>query len=399
MCVIVVKPAGVEPIKKEYLSKAWDSNSHGAGVVFKAPKDEVKMKKGFMEKQDFMDYMEKINTKENGFIAHFRIKSVGEIKPENCHPFVLKNVTFAHNGTLHISPLEGKTDSETFGLAVFKNHTMNWIKENQLLIEMALNTSKFAVMDNKTGEIFILNKDLGKERDGCWFSNESAFPVKPVTNYSNYTNWNYQNEYNNSSSSSTYKPQANWGTKNWKEWGSSYSDLLKCWINNYTGLPQRPLWSAQTMVTNQKGFWIISKDIVPDKSLVDHKYAPNDDIVRMVIDEQSFINRMLDDYRGNTYTNWNDREYDEEGIKQRYFVLNGIRRLIAAGKEVNADSLYSFVYGNVQPADSVMSEYQRRRFSTFDSAVAELVEEWVENIATMEDDEPAPKQQQMRLAV
>ena len=108
------------------------------------------LKKGFMNKEEFLNLFLDINTKDTAFIAHFRIKSVGEVKPENCHPFVAKNVTYAHNGTLHIQPLRAKTDTETFGTVVFKNHTLNWIKENQFLIL----DRKLPLMDNKTGEIF-----------------------------------------------------------------------------------------------------------------------------------------------------------------------------------------------------------------------------------------------------
>ena len=389
MCIIIAKPAGVEPIKPEYLAQAWERNSHGGGVVFKNKGEEVKIKKGFMDKTEFLNYLEEINKKDTAFIAHFRIKSVGEIKPENCHPFVLKNVTFAHNGTLRLTPLEGKTDSETFGLAVFKNHTLNWIKENQLLIEMALDHSKFAVMDNKTGEIFILNKEYGKERDGAWYSNESAFPVEKTytpANY-NYNSKQYGGGVYDSDFWDTlgkYKPRKMFGTKQNTEYGAKFSKERGCFINNYNNLPTSPRWCDGKIVTNQKGFLVLDKNIVPDPKFEDHQYMPNEDVIKMVQDEQLFINKMLEEYRDATYSSYTDREEAEMEIKERYFVLNGIRRLISAKKAVTADSLYGFIYGNVLKEDVTMTAYLTEQFQKFDGAVSAILEEWVEQLALFE---------------
>lgn len=386
MCVIIAKKAGVEPVKKEYLSKAWDSNSHGGGVVFKRPGESVKIKKGFMNKEEFMKYLEDINTKDTAFIAHFRIKSVGDVKPENCHPFTLKNVTFAHNGTLHITPLEGKTDSETFGLFVFKNHTLNWIKENQLLIEMALGTSKFAVMDNKTGEIFILNKDLGKERDNVWFSNESAFPI--VNTQSKYPTYCGGGSYYDPSFWNTpgnYKPRAWWGTKKWEEPCCEFNHQDKCWYDKYSHKPKNPMWADNKIVVNKKGFFVLDKDVCPDNKFATHIYSPNDDIIKMVADEQKVINTMVEDYKDSTFDSYQDREDVEIEIQTRYFVLNGIRRLISAQKEINQESLYGYIYANVQKKYATMGQWLQTQFNTFDTSVADLLEMWVEDLGIADE--------------
>ena len=387
MCVIIAKKAGVEPVNKEYLSKAWDSNSHGGGVVFKKPGESVKIKKGFMNKDEFMKYLEGINTKDTAFIAHFRIKSVGEIKPENCHPFTLKNVTFAHNGTLHITPLEGKTDSETFGLYVFKNHTLNWIKENQLLIEMALDHSKFAVMDNKTGEIFILNEDLGEKRDDVWFSNTSAFPVatKPSTGCHYYGGGSYYDPSFWNENPTNYKARANWGTKKWQQPCCVFDSKEKVWRDAYDNKPKSPLWTNDKVVINKKGFYVLDKSVCPDPKFPEHQYSPNDDVVKMVLDEQQIINSMLDDYKKSDFNSYQDREDAETEIQVRYFVLNGIRRLISAKKEINQDSLYGYIYANLQKRYANMSQYQTNQFNLFDTSVADLIEMWVEELAISDE--------------
>lgn len=185
MCVIIAKKAGVKPVPREYLERAWDRNSDGGGVVFFRPGDECAyMKKGMMNKKEFIDYLEKINKEENSFIAHFRIKSKGKVCKMNTHPFCYEHITFAHNGTLScVTPAGDMTDSQTYGDKFFVGKTINWIKSTKDLIEMTLGYSKFAVMDNHTGEIVILNKQNGQEKDGVWYSNDSAFREYPYPQY------------------------------------------------------------------------------------------------------------------------------------------------------------------------------------------------------------------------
>ena len=191
MCIIIAKKAGANPVPRENFERAWEHNSQGGGVVFFRPGDDCAyIRKGVMNKEEFLELLDRVNKKENSFIAHFRIMSKGKVCKTNTHPFCYEHITFAHNGTLSgITPDGDKTDSETYGNAFFVGKTMNWIKATKDLIEFTLGYSKFAVMDNHTGEIFILNAQRGKEVDGTWYSNESAFEVKPTTT-SSYSNYN-----------------------------------------------------------------------------------------------------------------------------------------------------------------------------------------------------------------
>ena len=59
MCIIIAKDAGVKALDKEYFERAWDSNSHGGGLVWKNEGEDVYFQKGFMRKEDFLA---KINT-------------------------------------------------------------------------------------------------------------------------------------------------------------------------------------------------------------------------------------------------------------------------------------------------------------------------------------------------
>lgn len=190
MCIIIAKKAGVNPVPREYLERAWEHNSHGGGVVFFRPGDDsAYMKKGVMNKDEFLSLLDRINIKENSFIAHFRISSKGSVRKSNTHPFTYEHITFAHNGTLSgITPTGDKTDTETYGDQFFVGKTINWIKASKDLIEFSIGYSKFAVMDNHTGEIVILNEKRGTTKDEVWYSNESAFDKwsNPTSSYTDY---------------------------------------------------------------------------------------------------------------------------------------------------------------------------------------------------------------------
>lgn len=359
MCVIIAKDAGVDALDKEYFSRAWDANPHGGGVVWKEPDGLVMIQKGFMDKQEFMDRLDEINKKDNSFIAHFRIKSVGEIKAENCHPFVMDYVTFAHNGTLSIEPLKDKTDSETFGLAFLKDKPMSWIKEYQTLLEMALGTSKFAIMDNDTGEIFILNKDRGKMRDNVWFSNESAFESEPTIykGYKGYdTDWWER-------TNTTYIADKTFGTKKyqsqWQQWDKDKNN----WVYKSTGISVTNYRWNDTIVQNRKGLYELAPKFVPGKDLPAHKYTAKDPIHKVVAQAKAEINKELAHYYKQTFNSWNDRTDQEEMISAMHCVIDAVERLIAENKEVSGETLYDFIEYNIK-------SNRRDKFEGFETYVS-----------------------------
>ena len=56
MCIIIAKPAGVEPLDEGYFDRAWDHNGDGGGIVWKSPENEdAHIQKGFMKKEDMLE--------------------------------------------------------------------------------------------------------------------------------------------------------------------------------------------------------------------------------------------------------------------------------------------------------------------------------------------------------
>ena len=352
MCIIIAKNKGVEPLDMGYFERAWDHNGDGGGIVWKSPENEdAHVQKGFMKKEDMIAKLKEINTKDNSFIAHFRIKSVGEVKPENTHPFVMDKVTFAHNGTItSLKPLEGKTDSETFGLAFLKNRSMKWIKENQLLLELALGSSKFAIMDNKTGEILILNKENGKEQDGAWFSNSSAdkpTPLPQTTTYS-YNRGGYLYDFDDVAGRFKVKARSFFGTKSYTESLAEYSKDKGYWVYPSSERPTSTYPFSNDVVVSRNGLWKINPEIKVEDFMFDsHKYKHRDVAYKIVQQMQRLLQRNLASYWKMTFDCNDDREEIEQDLSALNIVLDACRRFIRAGCELNLDNLYVFVTGSM----------------------------------------------------
>lgn len=350
MCIIIAKPAGVEPLDEGYFERAWNHNGDGGGIVYKSPDKECAyVQKGFMKKEDMLEKLKEVNKKENSFIAHFRIKSVGEIKPENTHPFVMDRVTFAHNGTItSIKPFEGKTDSETFGLLFLKTRSMKWIKENQLLLEIALGSSKFAIMDNKTGEILILNKENGKEQDGAWFSNSSA--DKPANtaisyNYSNYRNYYDDYEFDfDKTGGGRVKARAFFGTKSFTEPFCQYKKEDGYWTYNATGKPTTTYPFTDDLVVARNGLWKINPAYQPrDFGFDKHEYKHKAPEFKLVANMQRTLQHSLSEYWKQVFDSTYEREDYENDLRSLNIVLDAARRFIANGVELSLENLNTFV--------------------------------------------------------
>ena len=378
MCIIICKNAGVEPLDEGYFERAWNHNGDGGGIVWKSPdEDSAYIQKGFMKKEDMLAKLKEINKKENSFIAHFRIKSVGEVKPENTHPFVMDKVTFAHNGTIcGITPADGKTDSETFGLMFLKNRSMKWIKDNQKLLELALGSSKFAIMDNKTGEIFILNKQNGKEQDGAWFSNGSADKPSPITTTTFY-------QYYRGGCNSRYlfdvdgsvKARKFFGTKSFTEAFGEYTKEDGCWIYNSTKKPMATFPFSTDVVISRNGMWKINPKIQPSVEDFEKKtYKKREPEYKLIAQTQRNLQKDLATYWRETFDCADEREEYELNLSAQNLVLDAARRFIRNGLQLDYVNLENFVLSNLNMV-SWIGSWQRKKGDMFIDCVQSHIAE------------------------
>lgn len=405
MCIIIAKPAGVDPVPKENLERAWEHNKDGGGVVFFRPGDKsAYMKKGMMNKDEFLSYLGKLNKKENAFIAHFRIMSRGKVCKTNTHPFCYEHITFAHNGTLTIEPRGDKTDSETFGDCFFTGKTMNWIKASKDLIEFTIGNSKFAVMDNHTGEIFILNANKGKTENGAWYSNESAFATySNYKSYGNTTNYSKTSTAVSGATSSTPTLAANQtkfspseiqegvvestvgtfamdkyrlGTAYWhpNKAGVKYDTFQRHWINDKTGVVFGPSEYSDIIYSREGLYKLALFDIKGLEPVTQNNQQPSclPYLRKALWDETQ---AKLQDLRKCT-------DYDEvvegaEEVRVSWLVCNTIHRMVSSNVLVNMKNLDKLLFDVCfMPTQPISSDKKYVNITTCLDALREEIEEY-----------------------
>ena len=167
MCIIIVKPSGVDMPTIQTLESCLLRNNHGFG--FSVPN-----KKPFktMSFSTFVDKLYQIDI-ETPCIIHFRYATHGSINQKNCHPFKVDDIAFAHNGVLNVENINDMTDSETaFKYILMPSIKTFGLKSKQFknTIQSIISTSKFAFLTDD-GEI----KTYGHFIDdgGLLYSNNS----------------------------------------------------------------------------------------------------------------------------------------------------------------------------------------------------------------------------------
>lgn len=115
MCVIIVKKAGISADMLDYnvLAACWDSNPHGAGIMY-AREKKVHIIKGLMTFESLLEAIDNANIQQNEpLVIHFRVATSGGINRGMTHPFPLVpdvkklrntaitcTAALAHNGVL-----------------------------------------------------------------------------------------------------------------------------------------------------------------------------------------------------------------------------------------------------------------------------------------------------------
>lgn len=179
MCIIAYKPAG-EWIKRGTLEECYNSNRDGCGFMY-VEDGELIIKKGYFNFDAFWkDYLPIAKTGRN-VVSHFRVKTAGSKKKENCHPFrVNKHMAMCHNGILtdFNTPARDKdmTDSELFVDNVLARLPKSFLNNKVYitLLEEAIRYSKIAIMTSDD-EVVLLNEGEGVWDDKCWYSNSYGY--------------------------------------------------------------------------------------------------------------------------------------------------------------------------------------------------------------------------------
>ena len=164
MCVIIIKPKGVEMPPKSELMLAFQTNPHGCGFV--------SSNGVYVRTMRFNVLYESLRHvgKNDACIIHFRYATHGSPKVSNCHPFKKGDIYFAHNGVIHIPTKDDMTDSETeFNKVLYPAAAKYGIESDKFgqIVYQEIGYSKFAFMQN--GRIWLFGRFI--EYNGLYYSN------------------------------------------------------------------------------------------------------------------------------------------------------------------------------------------------------------------------------------
>jgi len=180
MCIICIKPAGVQRPTKEQLNAMLTTNPDGFGYMTWSPDKGLQVRKT-MDAKKFIQWVENIPD-EQPVVYHARIATHGSIQECNCHPFLSADQQwgFAHNGILTIQNEGDMTDSETFFrriaeplLAAGYTPTVEGYGAFDAMVASIIGSSKFVFMNNE-GSVFHYGNFI--EDGGLLFSNSSYKP-------------------------------------------------------------------------------------------------------------------------------------------------------------------------------------------------------------------------------
>ena len=242
MCIICAKPAGVKLPDEATISRMFNHNRDGAGIMYTC-NGKVKIVKGLMTQAEVFSALEsigkKIDTIKEAMVLHFRIGTAGGNIPANTHPYpitdslpllqkleTITDVGVAHNGIIDITPRQ-KNINDTMEyimsqLAPLKRAVPKFYenKDLMLMVKNAI-SSKMAFL---TSDRFIYTIGDFIEEDGLLYSNSSYMSY----DYRNYS-YKYSKYYGGTGSA-------------WKTgWDNDYDDEWEGYYpygsTNLTSLP------------------------------------------------------------------------------------------------------------------------------------------------------------------
>lgn len=180
MCLAIYKPKDSEVPCDEYLRNGFLNNSDGAGFAV-VQGDTVRIEKGFMTLQGFLDAFHKYNfTKDSELFIHFRYGTCGGKGPELTHPFpisdnvpTMKQLSCTVHRALIHNGILGKGEKDISDTMVFIRDVIapmkTLLQEDSVKKALAgmISNSKIAMFDK--GNVTLLGNWLNHK--GVYYSN------------------------------------------------------------------------------------------------------------------------------------------------------------------------------------------------------------------------------------
>jgi len=222
MCMICVKPKGIEFPPEEHLLNSENRNKDGIGIAYtKYIKNKkgttVVIKKDFKDAKDCYAWMKKNLKVEQSIIIHQRLGTSGLSDEGTRHPFPVTTeceimreanqkcpIAFAHNGIFSGHGSDKKYSDSMLVLSKFFGTLGNLIFNNEsvreLVLEFVGNFNKIVFL-KASGKVAIFGSGWIEHPNGCLYSNENySYTVVKKKAYTPTNTWD---------SRSTSKPQYN----------------------------------------------------------------------------------------------------------------------------------------------------------------------------------------------
>jgi hypothetical protein len=250
MCIICLKPHGIEDFTDTILKYCWDRNNDGAGFAYYKGEGIWSVEKGFMKYDEFMNaYRAHSFGKDHTSIIHFRKATSGLTDEGNTHPFIVtddkdkmretqyeSSMIAFHNGVVGKGDKKYSDSMEFVSDVLFpisplwEDKRIHGYIAEELLTK---NSSRWLVCAGKTYHFF----GTWHKHNGWEFSNSNYEPLPTCGNA--YTSWPANSNKNDK-------------TKDYS--GYDY------WLGKARGygLPKGNVWSYG-MKDGNTGFWMHSK--------------------------------------------------------------------------------------------------------------------------------------------
>lgn len=177
MCQIIVKEAG-KKFNMKHLNVAQTWNKDGYGVSWwENEKLETFLTMDFNRFKAILTTLKRFKA-----VAHMRNTTRGDTCLDNNHPFDIPSGKLFHNGTIYGLTCSAEGGSDTQALADLINAcSYDYIDSILPFIKHTVGDKlNKLVFFEDNGEVTFVNKHLGMEENGIWYSNNYHTKAKPV---------------------------------------------------------------------------------------------------------------------------------------------------------------------------------------------------------------------------
>jgi gamma-glutamylaminecyclotransferase len=175
MCLIIHNPLCRE-VSDEIIDNAIYQNQDGFGIFYHDTGEIVRT----MSEQRVWDIMTNIN---RGYTCHFRYSTSGKVGKKQCHPFHIdETYSLMMNGTIERLVSSKSVDTQEL-CKILKG-----LDEERILSILRTYPCRFSLLNRKSGQAIMVNRDLWVEHKGVHFSKGNALPQpsKVVRGFSSY---------------------------------------------------------------------------------------------------------------------------------------------------------------------------------------------------------------------